>query len=69
MDVLLLPVEYQGAAVHQLAAQADAVFDRQLQQDVLAQLAQIAGDDGAEILRAAVEIFKMRPNGGVGRRG
>ena len=59
MDILFLPVEYQGPTVHQLSAQGNAVPLRQFQQHFFSGLTQVPGYDQIEILRYPVQIFQM----------
>ena len=69
MHILGQIVEYQRAAIGDLAAKGQAVPAGKLQQRFLAQLPQVTGDDQIEILRASAQILKVGPDGGISRRG
>ena len=59
MDILLLGIKDHGAAVGQLAPDADALLAEQVHQRFLSQRAQIPGDDEIEILRAGVGVVEV----------
>ena len=69
VDILHCVVEYQRAAICQLATEAQPVPAGKLQQGFLTQLPQITGDDEVKIIGGSMQILQMCPDGGVGRRG
>ena len=68
MDVLLLKVIDHGAAVVVDAADAHAVPAEEIQQNFLAQRAQVAGDQEVKVIGAQVEVVEVGADGVVGRR-
>ena len=56
-------VENQGTAVCQLPTQGKSFPFAHFQQQILAQLAKIPGDDEIEVLRSPIQILHMGPNG------
>ena len=68
MNVLCLLVENHGATVGQLPTQSQSLPFAQLQQKLLADLSQIAGDDQIKVLRPGFQVLKMGPDGGICRR-
>ena len=63
MDILHGVVKHQGAAVRQLSAKGQTVPFAQFQQNLLADLTQVTGDDQVKILRFSVQILHMGLNG------
>ena len=56
-------VEYQASAVRQLTAQRQMIPLSQFQENFLANLSQIPGDDQIKVLRLALEILHVGPYG------
>ena len=69
MDILGGVVKDHAAAVQKLATQWQPTPAAQLQQQLLAVLAQVSGDDEVIVLRLLAQVLHMLPDGGKSRRG
>ena len=69
VNILHGVVKNQRAAICQLATQTQPVQPGKLQKGFLTKLSQVAGDDEVKVIRRAMQIIQMGPDGGVSRRG
>lgn len=65
MDILLLPVEQQQAAVV-VVGQLHAVLGEEIGDDLVAQLPQVAGDDEVVVVGGEAGVLKMGFQGVIG---
>ena len=69
MDVLGVGVEEETAAVVVVFGQIHAIPPEEVDDDLLAQTAQVAGDDAVVKARLAAGVLEVGLEGGVGRWG
>jgi len=69
MDILLIKVKDQCAAVCKLTAEGQPLFSGQRQQRLFTELSQISCDDQIKITVTGMQVIKVRFNGCKGSRG